>query len=116
MGWLLDGVDSGRFPDPHITASAMATLSLQIALRHVRTASPAIDCFPLDATTRRRVPRGGFIDFAHGDVAVELRENGVLSKPVVFHHSSGSRLEAIAGPLDLQLSPTGRGDPPELCA
>jgi hypothetical protein len=113
MGWLLDGVASGRIPEPDVTLSRQATTSLWIALRQVRTASSPVPCTPLQAPVERRLLAGESFDFAQGTVEVVLVHDGVASEPVRYVARTPSRMEARAGPLDLQIRP-GR-DGPALC-
>jgi hypothetical protein len=113
MGWLLDGVAAGRIPEPDVTPSRLATISVSLALRQVRTASSPVPCAPLQAPVERRLFAGESFGFAHGTVEVVLVHDGVASEPVRYLARTPSRMEARAGPLDLQIRP-GR-DGPALC-
>ena len=115
MGWLLDGVDSARLPDPHITASRRRPCRCGSRCNNPeQRRRPSNVCsstcrFPVVCLGARS------LRFAAADVQIELQEGGAFSEPIVFDPTRGERLQAIAGPLHLRIGPTGRGDPPTLC-
>jgi hypothetical protein len=113
MGWILAGADAGRIPKPTFTARRLATVGLQLALERKGTPMGPLECMPLGAPIKRQLLNHDSFGFAHGAIDIVLVHNGVASEPVRYRTDTPSRLEARAGPLDLQISPGPGG--PVLC-
>jgi hypothetical protein len=115
IGWLLDGVQQGRVPQPQLTAVERANASLRIAL-HASPGNAVGRCSPLDGPERRLLSAGEAIAFGGGDVEVQLDMGaGSRSSFLVYRGANGDRLEAIAGPLELQIRPAPAATGVVLC-
>jgi hypothetical protein len=116
MGWLLDNTASGQIPTVSVTPSQNATLSLALTLHQRPSATPLARCAPLTAPAARLIPRGGSFGFSKGPIVVRLRLNGATSAPRTFSSVGQSRLVALAGPLDLLISPAPGLAVPSVCS
>jgi hypothetical protein len=114
LGWLLDGVESGRIPGPgDVPADQRATAEIRLALQehpHHRPSECETVVGPIDATLNRgssvRTRRGdqlwvGYTDSTGAHGLVVFRPN----VPVV----------AYAGPLEVSVSSTAPDGSVELC-
>jgi hypothetical protein len=128
VGWLLDGVGSGRIPKPaKITPEDAATATLQVALNQ----QPA-DVFGSTACKNARTPLELQLSESeaigiHGAVrVVYTTPEGVRSRPVSFEPDNAvvttrgvapraPRLVALAGPLSLDLESEDPDEPVALC-
>jgi hypothetical protein len=107
MGWLLDGVRSGRIPSPgRVSPDEHVAASLSIALTQRQVSSAPRGCTPLREAVDVRLQRADTIEFAGGPLDVRLRTDDRVEAPVRrFSPVDGQRIEALAGPLDLHLTP-----------
>jgi hypothetical protein len=107
MAWLLDGVRSGRIPSPgRVAAAERAAASLSIGLAQRQVSSAPRGCTPLRKAVDVRLQPGDTIEFTGGPIDVRLRTNDRVEAPMRrFSPDDGQRIEALAGPLDLHLTP-----------
>jgi hypothetical protein len=107
LGWLIDGVRSGRVPAPRPTAAvALATETLKLAVR-ATDARPG-RCVSVRGPTVRILQQGAAISVARGKVSVTyLPPTGPPSRPVEFRRSllNTLTLGVTAGPLRLVFVP-----------
>lgn len=110
LGWLLDGVRSGRIPEPRpATPDDVATTTLKMAI--AETAGPALaaNCKMLHRTVQQVIQREQTITVKRGTLVVVYRApTGGQSRAIRFHvsHRSGTlTLVALAGPLLLLMTP-----------
>jgi hypothetical protein len=127
LGWLLDGVASGRIPKPaRITPVDAATATLHLALNQRPDVFGTKAC--RNATTPLEVQLSTSQAIGiHGDVrVVYTTPAGVRSRPVTFESGEfviarggkglpGPRLVALTGPLTLEVDSAKGGTPVALC-
>jgi hypothetical protein len=116
IGWLLDGVASGRVPPPGpIDPIDAATWTLRLALYQSR--SPTNNaCENLAEPAMRRLDKGQSIGVEGGAVRVSyVPEGSHESRPILFNPANGRTLVALAGPLNLRLSSNNPATPAVLC-
>jgi hypothetical protein len=118
VGWILDGVASGRVPDPGpIDPVDAATTSLALALRQSPFGRAKEPCQTLGSPVTRRLEKSESIGIDGGTLAVVyLPDAGDASRPRRFNGANGPRLVAKAGPLMLRISPVSGSKPVKLCA
>lgn len=119
VGWLLDGVASGRVPSARPPTPVEArTNRLRLSLMELDERS-GYHCRGLRTPTTVRLARGDKVGVI-GKVAVVLVTGPSLgSTPVLFGYGLlnpglSHTLVAVAGPLTLRIAPAG-GFPPALC-
>jgi hypothetical protein len=112
MGWLRDGIASGRIPEPKLlTPTRIAVLSLQVALR---PAGQAIQhpCVALDHTIIRVLTTGHALTL-NAAVSVEYAPVGETASPARLLRRG--TYVAVAGPLRLRLSPASPNEAAAVC-
>jgi hypothetical protein len=128
LGWLLDGVASGRIPKPAtITPVDAATATLHLALNQQPDAFQSAACRNATTPLALQMSPSQAIGI-HGEVSVMYTTpEGVRSRPVSFDPDSatvvkggavaprGPRLVALTGPLALELDSATPGKPVALC-
>jgi hypothetical protein len=117
VGWLRDGAASGRIPSPPpMTPEEEAAISLDLVLQHGRVARSGHACAQLAAPKKQVLQAGDTVIFAGGPLVVQLiTDDGTVSTPVRYQTDHGDRLKALAGPLQLRVSPPGFGGRVSLC-
>jgi hypothetical protein len=116
IGWLLDGVASGRIPDPgRIDRVDAATWTLRLSLE--QSHSPTNDaCRDLTTPATHLLEKGQSIDIEGGTIRVVHAPDATTeSRPILLHPVNGRRLVALAGPLNLHLSSNNPARPALLC-
>jgi hypothetical protein len=104
VGWLREGVESGKIPRlAYIHPDIAADATLRIALAQTGGPDPGGPCRSFTAGTRR-LEAGEYVDFA-GTVLVRLLAEDGGESVKGFVSADGSRLEALAGPLTLEIAP-----------
>jgi hypothetical protein len=107
LGWLIDGVHSGRVPAPQsATSQDVATVTLQLALMQT-TDSQDAPCSAHAAAVERVLQKGQSITVETRTVKVVYRPpEGAPSRPVVFgsRFAGSVTLIALAGPLPLRIT------------
>jgi len=118
VGWILNGVASGRVPDPGpIDPVHAATTSLTLALRQSRFGRAKEPCQTLGSPVTRRLEKGESMGIDGGTLAVVyLPAAGDASNPLRFSGANRPRLLAATGPLTLRLSPVAGTKPVRVCA
>jgi hypothetical protein len=110
LGWLIDGVRSGRVPAPSSrTRTEFSTVTLKLALARSTNRVRVDHCVALRGPTSRVLQNGESITLAHGTATVVyLPPAGGPSLPIAFSDPiRGSvTLVASAGPLRLRITPT----------
>lgn len=127
LGWLLEGVASGRIPRPAtITPVDAATATLHLALNqqpdafHAKACRNATTPMPLQLEALRAVGIHGIVR------VVYITSEGVRSRPVMFKPNTrvvteegralpAPRLVALTGPLALEVDSAKPGVPVTLC-
>jgi hypothetical protein len=116
MGWLLDGVDSGRVPEPPaLREGELGAVSLRFVLRFERGSQAGMTCEQLTSVVDLRLADGRRFAFRGGPVTVQQLVADEPSEAVVFQPSPDTHVRALAGPLQLRIAPTGEALPVELC-
>jgi len=120
LGWLLDGVRSGRLPDPGPSGPRQqAEIAFRLSFLQTEASGDAHACEVLVAPVRRRLERGDAIRFRPtvDRKAAKLRVTS-LDPPrtrLVYEHVNGTLLTATRGPLDVELTSDVVFVPVELC-
>jgi hypothetical protein len=127
LGWLLDGVASGRIPKPaSITPVDAATADLHLALNQQPDVFGTKACRNATTPLELQLSESQAIGI-HGVVrVVYTTPAGVRSRPVTFKPDDrvvvkggkalpGPRLVALAGPLALEVDSEDPGAPVALC-
>ena len=114
MGWLRDGIASGRIPEPKpLTPTYVVARTLDLALQ------------PASSVTRRPCPRllkpvvrvlatGQVLMVKRGTVLVSLEPLSGAASPARLLHP-GTHI-AVAGPLRLRLAPVFANETADVCA
>jgi hypothetical protein len=115
IGWLLDGVASGRVPqrsdsDPASTNAAQLLLSV-----YQTTDPPSRTCSPIDSGTPIHVRPGDEIKINGRLVILRRRLEGQLPAQATYNAFRGRTLRIVGAPLDLVVRPTPSDPPAELC-
>jgi hypothetical protein len=108
LGWLIDGVHSGRVPPPQsATPQDVATVTLQLALTRLTDVRGA-PCSAPAAAVERVLQKGQSVTVKAKTVKVVYTPpEGAPSRPVVFRPILGASsltLLALAGPLPLRIT------------
>ena len=115
MGWLRDGVASGRIPEPDpVDAAATRTAELRLALVRTLGHRP-LDCEPVSEPTDVHLEAGGSIR-SPGALRVTYTDpSGARSEPVEYEASVAQYLVAYADLEELRLEPLDARAMLELC-
>jgi len=127
LGWLLDGVASGRIPKPKkVTGVDAATATLHLALNQAPDAFGTKSCWNAITPVALQLLPSQAIGI-HGTVRVVYTTPQVVrSRPVTFRANEtvivkggrglpGSRLVALTGPLILEVDSENAAVPVALC-
>lgn len=116
IGWLLDGVASGRVPHPgRINRTDAATWTLRVALDQSNVGTNTA-CRELAEPVVLLLDKGRPIGIEGGGVRVVYAPDATSeSRPVVFDPVNGHTLMALAGPLNLHLSSNNPARPAVIC-
>lgn len=120
LGWLLDGVRSGRLPDPGPSSPrARAEIAFRLSFLQTAPRTPPRDCEPLVAPVARTLERGEAVRFRPtvDRKATKLRVTS-LDPPrtrLVFEPVHGTVLTATRGPVRVELASELVFFPVELC-
>jgi hypothetical protein len=117
IGWLLDGVASGRIPDAgpiEPVKAREATFRLSLYQSDDRRAPSS--CSQLSKAVDRSLVKGQSLGIEGGQVrVVELTPEGDERHMVVYSPSRGRTLTAVAGPLTMRLVAAAPFFPVTLC-
>jgi hypothetical protein len=118
LGWLLDGVSSGRIPSPgRIDPATRANATLNISLQQSTKAVASRDCTALRKPITRTLHAGDSLGIGGGPLAAkyDLPGGGLLVKSVVFYPRAGRSLDVFFGPLPVRLRSADPGRPAIIC-
>jgi hypothetical protein len=110
IGWLLDGVESGRLPDPGaITAKEAADNTFRLSLEQSNMPVTLSSCRPLTKQVTRQLDRGEWIRIREasvpgGSVRISPAE-GTATIALTFNPERGNTIVAVRGPLLVRLGP-----------
>jgi hypothetical protein len=112
LGWLLDGVSSGRVPAPkHMTPDYVASETLRLTLRRSLAPSKIAEagsCSTLSGPTMLTLNKGDPLTLRSGRASVVYESSLGRSRPQGL--STGT-VVAVTGPLELRLTPTSSSAP-----
>jgi hypothetical protein len=115
LGWLLDGVDSGRVPKPDsVDPAAQANTLLRLALTRSTTAPPD-GCAPIDGPLDVALAEGDVITVNAGAWITTTTPEGIVSEPLVFGETQPDSPVVVAFPLTVKIAALDAGRPPALC-
>jgi hypothetical protein len=113
LGWLRDGVRSGRVPEPGpTTPNAVATITLKMALARTTKPVRAARCEVLRGSVQQVMQTNQTITVKQGTLVVVYRApSGGQSRAVRFQAPSSGDLTLVAraGPLPLLMRPGAPG-------
>jgi hypothetical protein len=113
MGWLRDGIASGRIPGPKpLTPEYVAFRTLDLALQPVSSVTPR-RCLSLRKPVVRVLATGQVLTVEGGEVSVSLEQLGGAASPARLLHRG--TYVAVAGPLRLRLSPASANEAAVAC-
>jgi hypothetical protein len=115
IGWLLDGVASGRVPDPPASDAASTAAAELLLSVYQRDDPPSGACTPIESGTRVQVRPGDEIEISGRLVVLRRRIEGQLPAQATYNAFRGRTLEIVGGPLELVVRPTPSDVPAELC-
>jgi hypothetical protein len=116
IGWLLDGVASGRVPEPpDADPATIAAAELDLSV-YQTTDVPSGACAPIESGTPVQVRAGDFIKINGRLVILRRRIDGRTVAQKSFSELSGRTLRLVGGPLELVVRPTPPDTPAELCS
>jgi hypothetical protein len=114
MGWLRDGVASGRIPEPSgLTPTYVESRTLDLALQPASSATER-PCVGLLKPVVRVLATGQVLTVKSGSILVALELRGGAPSPTRLLHP-GNQV-AVAGPLRLRLSPAPANEAAVVCA
>jgi hypothetical protein len=115
IGWLLDGVASGRVPDPPaVDASTVATAELMLSVYQTSDAPTGV-CAPIESGTRVQVRPGDEILIKGASVVLRRPIEGQLPAQARFAAFRGRTLEIVGEQFEVAVRPTPSDVPAELC-
>jgi hypothetical protein len=116
IGWLLDGVASGRVPEPAtVDEGAIAEAELMLSV-YQTTDAPTGACVPIPPHTPVRVRQGDVIKINSRKVSLRRWSNGRIVTDASYTAAGlGRTLRIVGVPLDLIVQPTPADQPAELC-
>jgi hypothetical protein len=104
IGWIHAGVDSGKIPDYDATGEENADAVLLVALEQNHVAQRPTGCTPLRARAVR-LNAGDHLTF-EGTLLVRLiGDDGTPSQVRPVLDDDGNRLDALVGPITLEIGP-----------
>jgi hypothetical protein len=118
IGWLLDGVDSGRVPHPgDIDAQTAGAARVLLALRQSDENAPSSRCGRMRPPEPLTLAKGESVSFSGGSLSVtELDSSGRVLGRAMFNPNLGRTLTALVGPLQLRLAPASLAEQVSVCA
>jgi hypothetical protein len=122
VGWLLDGVASGRLPDPGAsTAKEAADNAFRLSLEQSDHPKGSRRCRPLGKPVTLHLNKGDSFgiregSFAGGSVRVSpMPDQGLATVALSFNPERGNTLAAVSGPLAVRAAPGNPFLPVLLC-
>lgn len=115
VGWLLDGVRTGRVPPPPPTNEATrARWSTHLAISQDGSDAPRSNCQRIVAPVRRHLVRGQRLRLVDSPVAFSLRNQGVGATRASFDPRDGRTL-TVRATIDVVMSSSDARHPPTIC-
>jgi hypothetical protein len=116
IGWLLDGVASGRVPKqpPDVDRRTSATAGLYLSV-YQTTDVPSGACVPIESGASVDVRPGDAIRFHGPLVTLRVRTDGRSVAQNSFSALRGRTLRIVGEPLELAVLPTPSDKPADLC-
>jgi hypothetical protein len=115
IGWLLDGVASGRVPElAHANPQATAAAELMLSVYQTND-PPGGTCADIRSGDRLQVRHGDVIKINGRLVTLRRRIVGQLPVQATYLARLGRTLRIVGEPLELVVRPTPTDQPAELC-
>jgi hypothetical protein len=117
IGWLLDGVESGRVPDPGpIGSTTAAQATFRLSIHQSNEPRPSSSCSALSQPVERNLVRGQSLGIKGYSVLVtELTPKGNMRYTIIYAPDRGHTLTVVSASLMLQLAPANPFLPVTLC-
>jgi hypothetical protein len=117
VGWLLDGVKSGRIPSPgQALPIEQAVNTFRLSILQTRVSPPPTQCAPLREPVTRVLNKGDVILFRDGEVRLTvLAPTPGAFAYLAYHTDEGNRLVAVDGPLNVRVTSNAPYFPTSLC-
>jgi hypothetical protein len=117
LGWLLDGIASGRIPrGGEVSASDQAAATVRLAIQQIVKDAPYVGCEPVTKPVIRHMEPGQSFGIRGGRIrlvnVIDGRNRGAAAQ---FEPTFGQTLQAVAGPLDVQISSDDESRPALVC-
>jgi hypothetical protein len=107
IGWLLDGVKSGRIPDPgRVPEATRALAGFMLSVKQDNSPTGG-NCTNLPPRIHTKLIVGQHIPLTHDTVDIRLLVHGQPGPRLSFNAFGGSTVTVLAGPLDVIV--IGRG-------
>jgi hypothetical protein len=115
IGWLLDGVASGRVPEPSKTDPAtIAAAELDLSVYQTKD-RPSGTCTPIESGTPVQLRPGDEIKINGRLVVIRRRIDGRVIAQATYSAVLGRTLRIVGLPLELVVRPSPSDTPAELC-
>jgi hypothetical protein len=117
MGWLREGVASGRVPTPkEISPTLEASVDFRLGLQQIAQPAPLFGCKVLDQPVTRHLETGQSLGVRGGrlrlfDVGLDHPEGDLVE---IDTYIGGETLVAVVGPIDVRIA-SDTGSPFQVC-
>ncbi len=118
VGWLIDGVASGKIPesDPATDDRFAPIVELRLGLQQLEGPRDPKNCRALTKPEDRQLQPGDAINFSGGPLQVFDRQPGApRTYNVIYPPEAGDQLVVVGGPLSVTLVSPNRSSPTALC-
>jgi hypothetical protein len=116
IGWLLDGVASGRIPNPgKITPALAAANTFRLAFLQTGTASRRKECQTISRPITRHLEKGEAISIRGWNLRVTSAAGASAGTSLVLDPEDGSSLMDVYGPLTVHLGANSPFFPVTIC-
>jgi hypothetical protein len=116
IGWLLDGVASGRIPDAgHISPPLAAANTFRLSFQQTRTVSRRTACRTISKPITRQLERGEAIGIRGWLLRVTSDADAGAGTSLVLDPHNGNTLVDVQGPLTVQLAANSPFFPVTIC-
>jgi hypothetical protein len=115
ISWLLDGVASGRVPEPaHVNPATIAVAELYLSV-YQTTDIPNSACVPIQSGAPVNVHAGDVIKINGESLILHRRIDGQFIAQSTYSRTDGRALKIVGVPLQLVIRTTPSDTPAELC-
>jgi hypothetical protein len=114
IGWLLDGVRSGRIPTPDVEPEAQAAAEVRVTVQETPGHRPG-RCEPITPGTQVTLREGSSLRLRGGGQLWVSYTDEAGTTGVVTYQWRNVPLVAFGGPLTVTVSSVPQGQPVELC-